>query len=123
MITRIRSHGDLEHRLQVDCVNWFRLQYPKIAHAIFAIPNGGSRNKVEAARMKLEGVTAGVSDLILLKSNSKYGALCIEMKTPSGTQSPTQKHWQKVAEETGNKYVLCRSIQEFIQEVNDYLSH
>ena len=35
---------------------------------------------VTGGKLKAEGVTAGVSDLILLKSNRDYGALLIEMK-------------------------------------------
>ncbi len=116
-----RHHNDEEHRIQCTCVRWFRLQYPQLKGVLFAIPNGGSRNKAEAARMKAEGITAGVADLILLKSNRFYGALCLEMKTESGIQSETQKHWQHVAESTGNKYVICRSLDDFIREIKNYL--
>ena len=52
---------DIEHRLQVACVRWFRLQHPNVL--IFAIPNGGQRNVVTAKRLKDEGVVAGVADL------------------------------------------------------------
>ena len=74
--------------------------------------------------MKDEGVTAGVSDLILLKSNRDYGALLIEMKTPVGRQSDSQKEWQKIICENGEyKYVVCRSLDDFIREVDDYLKN
>lgn len=116
-----RHHNDEEHRIQCSCIRWFRFQYPKLKDILFAIPNGGSRNKVEAARMKAEGVTAGVADLILLKSNRFYGALCLEMKTASGSQSETQKRWQHVVESTGNKYVICRSLDDFMREIKNYL--
>lgn len=118
-----QHHNDEEHRIQCSCVRWFGLQYPKYEDILFAIPNGGSRNKIEAGRMKQEGVTPGVSDLILLKSNRFYGALCIEMKTQKGKQSETQKHWQKVVESTGNKYVVCRSLDEFIKVVKEYFDN
>lgn len=117
-----RKHNDEEHRIQCSCIRWFRLQYPKMKSNLFAIPNGGSRNKIEAARLNGEGVTAGVADLILLKSNRFYGALCIEMKTPTGTQSREQKEWQRATENAGNKYVICRSLEDFIHEINDYLN-
>lgn len=48
------------------CVGWFRLQYPAVGKLLFAVPNGGARSRTEAAIMKAEGVTAGVTDLILL---------------------------------------------------------
>lgn len=73
--------------------------------------------------MKAEGVTAGVSDLILLEPRGGYGALCIEMKTgsKSSRQSESQKEWQKATEAAGNKYVVCRSLDSFMAEVTKYI--
>lgn len=57
----------------------------------FAIPNGGSRNKIEAGRMKQEGVKAGVSDLCVLLPEK---VLFIEMKRVKGSStSKEQKAW------------------------------
>lgn len=114
--------SDEEHQTQVACVNWFRLKYPKLRNVLFAIPNGGRRDKKTGATLKEEGVVAGVADLILLKRNQRHGALCVEMKTKSGNQSETQKKWQKEVEATGNKYVVCRSLDEFMKEITDYLN-
>lgn len=71
--------------------------------------------------MKGEGAVSGVSDLILLVSNGEYNSLCIEMKYGNGRQSENQKEWQKLAEEYGNKYVICRSFEEFTNEIRNYL--
>lgn len=103
----------IESDIQKNCITWFRLQYPKLAKLLFAIPNGGSRNRTEAAIMKGEGVTAGVSDLILLFPTPKHHALCIEMKTPTGKQQDSQKQWQKTVEAVGYKYAVCRSFEDF----------
>lgn len=73
--------------------------------------------------MKEEGMVAGVADLILLKSNRFYGALCIEMKKPGEYQITVQKEWQKECEAAGNKYVVCRSLDDFIKVVTDYLNN
>lgn len=125
-----------ESRLQESCVTWFRLQYPKLALLLFAVPNGGKRThrtivragrvitySPEAKQMKKEGVTAGVADLILLKPSGGYASLCIEMKTTEkgSEQRESQKIWQQAAEEAGNKYVVCRTLEGFISVVNDYL--
>ena len=110
-----------ESQLQKSCITWFRLQYPSIGRLIFAVPNGGSRNAREAAKMKGEGVTAGVSDVILLKASDGYSSLCVEFKTEKGRQQTTQKEWQQVVEDNGNKYVLCRSFDSFRDIVKDYL--
>ena len=125
-----------ESRLQEACVTWFRLQYPKLTLLLFAVPNGGSRTRrtiVRAGRvityspeiqqMKKEGLTPGVADLILLKPSSGYASLCIEMKkTEKGSQQrESQKIWQQAAEQAGNKYVVCRTLEEFMKVVNEYL--
>lgn len=117
-----RKPSDEEHRIQSACVRWFRLQYPKMKHNLFAVPNGGKRDAVTGAKLKEEGALAGVADLILLKSNRFYGALLIEMKTPKGSQSDSQKEWESKITQDGYKYVVIRSLDEFRQVVKQYLS-
>ena len=91
-------------------------------HNLFAVPNGGARNKVIGAKLKAEGVLAGVADLILLRRNASYGGLLIEMKTTKGRQSDSQTEWMEKITNDGYKYVVCRSLEDFIKEVNEYLS-
>lgn len=116
-----RKPRDLEHKLQAACVRWYRLQYPKMKHNLFAVPNGSKRDVIIGAKLKEEGVLAGVADLILLKSNRFYGALLIEMKTPEGRQSDTQKEWQQKITDDGFKYVIVRSLEDFQREVKQFL--
>lgn len=124
-----------EHNIQSACVRWFNLQWPEYRGLLFAIPNGGARSKATAGKLKAEGVVPGVADLILLvpkrvKVLSAFPnealwhtihALCIEMKTAKGRQSPEQKEWQKMVEKHGYKYEVCRSIDEFMDTINNYL--
>ena len=117
-----RKPRDLEHRLQAACVRWFRLQYPKMRHNLFAVPNGGKRDAVTGAKLKEEGALAGVADLILLKSNRFYGALLIEVKTKTGRQSDSQKEWEQKITEDGYKYVVIRSLEEFQGAIQNYLT-
>lgn len=111
----------IESELQRSCKQWFDLQYPKLSRLCFAVPNGGARNAREAGIMKAEGVTAGVADMILLTPRHGYGSLCIEFKTKQGYQSESQKLWQHDTEANGNKYVVVRSIDQFVNEVKKYL--
>lgn len=120
--TKRHKPRDLEHKLQAACVRWYRLQYPKMKHNLFSVPNGGKRDAVTAAKLKEEGALAGVADLILLKSNRFYGALLIEMKTKTGRQSDMQKQWQQKITNDGYKYIVVRSLEEFQAEVKSYLS-
>lgn len=111
----------IESEIQKNCIMWFRMQYPRLAKMLFAVPNGGRRNAREAAIMKSEGVTAGVSDTILLLGRNGFNSLCIEFKTPKGKQTKLQEDWQRQAELHGNKYVICRSFEDFKETINMYL--
>lgn len=114
--------SDEEHRIQVSCVRWFRMKYPHLSPRLFAVPNGGRRDGITGARLKEEGVLAGVADLVLLVPNAKYHALLIEMKTPKGRQSDSQRAWQRAVAGNGDYlYVVCRGLDEFIREVETYL--
>ncbi len=134
-----RQRGPNQHResdLQKSCVTWFRLQYPRLALLLFAVPNGGQRTRrtyvkngqvysycPEGRKLRQEGELKGVSDLILLKPNSRYASLCIEMKTTQkgSAQSPEQEAWEKAVTEAGNKYVVCRSLDDFMDTIKAYL--
>lgn len=111
---------NLESKLQISCVRWFRHQYP--AELLFSVPNGGIRNKITGLILKEEGSLSGVSDLILFAKRGGYGALCIEMKYGKNHQQETQKHFQIQVETKGYKYVICRSLEEFMVEVTNYLN-
>lgn len=110
-----------ESKIQIQCVTWFKYQYPHLAPLFFAVPNGGSRDKREAAIMKAEGITAGVSDLILNIRGGSHTQLAIEMKDTKGTQSAAQKRYQRYAEAAGVKYIICRSFESFQDEVRNYI--
>lgn len=116
-----RKPGVEEHLLQCACVQWFRLQYPDYANLLFAVPNGGRRDKVTGGKLKAEGVTAGVSDMILMLPRQGFHAACIEMKTPRGRQSQQQRQWQRLVAAQGYRYIIVRTVQEFIDQVNGYL--
>ena len=120
-----------EHQIQSACVRWFAYQHPELKGLLFAVPNGWARNKATAGKLKAEGVVAGVSDRILLvpqwfttwrgQQGCLYAGLCIEMKTAKGRQSPDQKEWQAKVESKGYKYAVCHSLDEFINEIENYL--
>ena len=53
---------------------------------------------------------------------SQYGFLCIENKTPKGRQEPAQRVFQFEVERHGGKYIIVRSIDEFMEAINNYLN-
>lgn len=110
-----------ESVIQQNCVRWFRLQFPKLARNLCAIPNGGARRPIEGKIMKAEGVMAGAADLFLFYPSQGFHGLAVEMKTPKGRQQPSQRLWQQAVEEYGYKYIICRSFPDFMREISDYL--
>lgn len=107
---------DIEHQTQTGCVNWFRYVYNDAL--IFAVPNGGRRDRKTGSRLKAEGVLAGVADLIILSS---VGTFFIEMKTKTGQQATSQKGFQKRVEALGYHYYVCHSFEDFINAVEKEL--
>ena len=112
-----QKYDDEEHRIQCSCVKWFNLKYPKLKGRLFAVPNGGRRDTVTGGKLKAEGVTAGVSDLILLKSNRDYGALLIECQfacctkfhtiSPRRLQDNDNRWWEKSCSRQDRKRHHC----------------
>ena len=111
-----------EAEIQTACVQWFRYQFPHLAPILFAVPNGGKRNPAEAAHLKAQGVTPGVSDLILLVPSGQYHGACIEMKAGKGQLTDKQHEWLKVAGKQGYYVAICWSVDEFIETIHDYFS-
>lgn len=105
-----------EDRIQQDCYMWFNNNFRNLRKMLFAVPNGGKRDVVEAKRMKATGTVSGVSDLILA-----YGGTChfIEMKTSTGRQDDEQVKFQKGVEAQGMNYYLCRTLEDFIRIVKN----
>ena len=116
-----------ESKLQQACIKWFRLQYPHMANELFAIPNGGNRSPVTGAILKAEGVTAGVADLFLMTSRDYelcyYNGLFVEIKTETGRQQPSQKQFQSLCGQNGYRYVIVRSLDEFMAVIKNYLGY
>jgi hypothetical protein len=104
----------IEDGIQAGIVRALRYMYPQ--SVTFAIPNGGQRNKATGAIMKATGTLAGCSDLVFLHKSSTY---FIEVKGPKGTQTDSQKEFQKRVEKQGFKYYLVRSTDEILQIIEN----
>ena len=109
-----RKPRHIEESIQVACVKWFRLQYPNLV--IFAVPNGGSRNLYEAKNMKESGTLAGVADLVIVGNGGKV--LFVEMKAGKNKQEDSQVLFQNKVEKLGHKYIICRSKEQFMKEID-----
>jgi hypothetical protein len=137
--------GDSEHSQQVALFAWAALNFRNDARLrlLFAIPNGGERNKIVASRMKAEGVRAGVPDLLLPvpgyevpgDDTPKWYGLFIEMKKPAARLKREAKHkwdtggvsdeqviWLNALEAQGYKVAVCYSWYEAANEIKFYLT-
>ena len=93
----------IESQEQCALIEWAEIQsrtYPEL-QLLHHIPNGGKRNIATAARLKKEGVKAGVPDLCLPVPRGGWHGLYIEMKAPKGTVSERQKWWIEALRKQG----------------------
>ena len=120
-----RKPSHEEDRLQITCRVWFDHQHKDLSILLHHSPNEGLlvKRASDGAKRKAMGVRAGFPDFIFLKSNRFYPYLAIELKTQKGKQSEHQIAYQKAIEANGGKYVVVRSLEEFMSEINEYLNN
>ena len=113
-----------EHNEQCNLIDWAtrnECRYPELKN-IFAVPNGGLRNKRVGVKMKMEGLKAGVPDLFLACAKlPDYFGLFIEMKFGSNTTSKQQKEWIRKLREKHYKCVVCYSWQDARDIILEYI--
>jgi hypothetical protein len=88
-----RAISSSEHQEQKALIQWCALQHKRLPgiERLYAIPNGGSRSKATAGKLKAEGVRKGVFDLCLPVARGGFFGLYIEMKSSDGSVSPEQR--------------------------------
>lgn len=89
---KIAEQGS-EHAHQVALFCWAgneQATYPELM-SMFAIPNGGKRDKIQAANLKAEGVKAGVPDILLPVCRHGFHGLFIELKRLGDTEKKQRK--------------------------------
>lgn len=96
-------------------------RYPEL-RLMFHVPNGGSRNAREAHNLRLQGVKAGVPDIVLPVPRGVYGALYIELKRKKGGKlSAHQAEWIDALNRAGNKAIRCDGFDEAQTAILSYL--
>lgn len=114
----------LEETEQMCLMEWAALMeraHPELRW-LHAIPNGGLRSKTEAARLKRQGVKAGVADLCLPCARNGCHGLYIEMKRQKGGRlSDEQDEFGQFVTEQGYRWLRCNGWQAAAQAIADYL--
>lgn len=88
---------------------------------LYAIPNGGFRNKIEASRLKISGTRAGVPDVHLAYPEGPYVGLWIELKIKGNKTSPEQDKWIARLRDAGHCVKVCYGFYEARDAVLGYL--
>ena len=104
-----------EDDLQRAVVDTLRLS---TALRVVAVPNGGQRGKIEAARMKGLGVLAGVSDLLVFWAPGRVALIELKApgkitgkKRPLAALSPAQLAWFGWCQINGFPVTVCDSVE------------
>lgn len=86
------------------------------------VPNGGSRHPAEAARLKAQGVKAGVPDLCVPVAAGGYHGLFVEMKAVKGGRvSAKQAEWLRLLRRQGYAAWVCKGADAAIACIEGYL--
>lgn len=102
-----------EHEEQREFVKWFRQTHEGVR--IFAIPNGGQRSMSAAARLKAEGVSAGVPDLFI-----PQWVTWVEMKRKTGgVVSEAQKDWISYLTGCGHTVIVAKGCDDAIKQIKE----
>lgn len=119
MQNRKRSEATEQERL----ISWAQRQYNKYPELklLYHVPNGGSRNTLEAANLKRQGVKAGVPDLCLPVARQGHHGLYIEMKWGQNKVTKNQKQWLDDLQQQGYETTVCYGADEAIRVIKEYL--
>lgn len=103
--------------------------YPDL-RKLYAVPNGGQRNKIVAAKLKAQGVRAGVPDIQLDVARHGFHGLRIELKRPAnktlgqraGTLSEEQRDRIADLRADGFRAEVCYGWEAARDVLVEYLS-
>lgn len=88
---------------------------------IHHVPNGGSRNKIEAAKLKGQGVLPGVWDIVCPVPVVPYAGLYIEMKAGRNTLTKDQERFGRYMAMLGHRCETCYDWTQAKAVTQDYL--
>lgn len=105
--------------MQWASLNKHRLKALELLHAI---PNGGyALSARSGARLKAEGLKAGVPDLYLPVARGDYHGFYLELKAPGEKPSKLQQSWHDRLRAEGYKVEVFEHWQEAAQAIEGYL--
>ncbi len=112
---------DAQQMAVISWAGWMINVYPEL-NLLHHCPNGGSRHKAEAVKLKQIGVKPGMPDLCLPVPRGKYAGLYIEMKCGDNKLQETQKEKLTALARHGHYCTVCYSSREAIEVLEEYLN-
>lgn len=115
---------DREGQEQASLMREIQLRYPEVYELIYHVPNGGHRVKAVAAKLKAQGVKAGIPDLVLPMARGGYFGLYIEFKATidPAPVSSSQQACIKRLNDQGYLAVVCRGHFDAMECLRAYLA-
>jgi len=98
-----------EDQLQAEFYQWVWMERPQLRRCIWAVPNGGLRDKITAAKMQSTGQLKGCWDLHIFYRGRFY---IIETKIGKNDLSPDQIIWRDLMVSHGAQAFVYRTLDE-----------
>ncbi|SEI17133.1 VRR-NUC domain-containing protein [Pseudomonas asplenii] len=115
---------DREGLEQAALMQELELTLPVVFELIYHVPNGGHRHKATAARLKGQGVKAGIPDLVLPMARGGYFGLYIEFKAtpPNDAEVSASQHARiRMLNEQGYLAIVCRGHFDAMEQIRAYV--
>ena len=114
---------DREGQEQAALMQEIQVRYPEVFELIYHAPNGGHRAKAVAAKLKAQGVKAGIPDLVLPMARGGYFGLYIEFKATvePAPVSTSQKDCLRRLNAQGYLAIVCRGHFDAMEQLRAYL--
>jgi hypothetical protein len=112
-----------EDTIHQHCIQWFNMQYGNSGAILHHSPNENPRGVQSTlirynAKMKALGRKAGFPDIIILHQGR---VLFVELKSQTGTLSAVQKSLFQEFQRAGFEVKVVRSLEEFIEVVDQFI--
>lgn len=115
---------DREGLEQTALMRELQLRFPEAYKLTYHVPNGGHRVKAVAAKLKAQGVKAGIPDLVLTMARGGYFGLYIEFKAKppfDAAVSPSQDACIQALLDQGYLAIVCRGSIDAMEAIRAYL--
>lgn len=116
---------DREHREQEALFEWTAYNEARIPELalLYAVPNGGARHPMVAAKLKAEGVKPGVPDMFLPVARRMWHGFYIEMKAGDNKPTDEQTQWIEALKAQGYCVDVSYGWQEAARKILAYLGY